>query len=391
MMVPLRGTPRAQHVAGVMSGTSLDGVDVVVARIARRGTDLAIEPLAFTSTPYSPALRTELLHAATREAFPVTALSQLNVRLAHEYARCVTATTETTGVDALNLVGSHGQTVRHVPKAAVCAGLPVTSTLQIGDPSVLANLLRVPVVGDFRMADLALGGQGAPLVPYFDYVVFGHKTVTRGLLNIGGIANLTVLPAGKGLSSVYGFDTGCGNMVMDALARAHYGLPYDEDGAIARQGQVCTATVHEIMQDAYYHRPPPKSTGREDYGPAFVRRLTALCRGRPSEDLLATATKLTASSVFHAYRTYVEDRHPLDVLIVSGGGCRNTTLMASLKACFAPVPVTTSDELGIASESKEALCFAVLAYETMMGNPTSMPGVTGASRSTILGKICLPA
>ena len=381
----------ARLVAGVMSGTSLDGIDVAIAHIAGRGNGLTVVPRAAASEAYRPDLRAMLLEAATSETFSVTLLSQLNVRLAHAYARCVRRTMTRAGVNTLDLIGSHGQTVRHVPKARSCAGLAVASTLQIGDPSVLANLLRVPVVGDFRMADMALGGQGAPLVPYYDLITFGHAERTRGLLNIGGIANLTVLPAGCGADGVSGFDTGCGNMVLDTLAVQLLKQPMDHGGKAAAAGRPAGRVLRAFLRDAYFRAPPPKSTGRERYGPDYVRRFLAACSGLSTQDTLATATALTAQSVWRAYRDFVHGRHPLDTLIVSGGGRRNKTLMQMLRQCFAPIEVTTSDALGVDSDAKEALCFAVLAHETLNGHPTSLPGVTGASRATILGKICLPA
>ncbi len=381
---------REWMVAGVMSGTSLDGVDVAIAHIAGHGPSIEVSQKGFSTTPYCPSLRTLLMEATTSEAFSITMLSQLNVRVAHEYARCVLSAMKAAGVDALDLVGSHGQTIRHVPDAAPCAEMEVASTLQIGDPSVLANLLRVPVVGDFRMADIALGGQGAPLVPYYDYVVFGDKNQTRGLLNVGGIANLTVLPSGGNSKDVSGFDTGCGNMILDALAELLLGMPFDRDGRVAALGRPSEAVLSELLRDTYFLMHPPKSTGRERYGPSYVRRFLAACSELSKEDILATATALTARAACQAYRAFVQGTNLLDVLIVSGGGRRNKTLMRMLQDCFAPVEVAPSDAFGVDSDAKEALCFAVLAHETISGRPTNMPGATGALRPTILGKICLP-
>ena len=380
----------ARLVAGIMSGTSLDGVDVAIARLIGHGASMEVTQVGFVTTPYRVSLRALLMEAATSEAFSVTQLSQLNVRVALAYARCVRKAMKATGVNALDLVGSHGQTIRHVPVAVPCAGRAVASTLQIGDPSVLANLLRVPVVGDFRMADMALGGQGAPLVPYFDYVTLRDVAQTRGLLNVGGIANLTVLPAGCAIEDVYGFDAGCGNMVLDALAERLLDAPYDPGGQTAAQGQPSERVLGEMLRDPFLARRPPRSTGRTWYGPAYVERFLAACSGHSTADILATATALTARSVQHSYHTFVQPLHPFDVLIVSGGGRHNRTLMRMLQACFAPVRVIASDAMGVDSDAKEALCFAVLAHEAMDGICASMPGATGAHRPTILGKICLP-
>lgn len=379
-------------VAGLMSGTSLDGVDAVVARLAGSGRGLRIEPLAFVSAPYPDDLRALLLRNSTPETSSVYDLSQLNVRLAHVYAAAVREAMAEAGqpLDALDLVGSHGQTVHHVPEAADCAGVATTSTLQIGDPSVLANLLGVPVVGDFRVADMALGGQGAPLVPYFDYVSFADPDETRGLLNLGGIANLTVLPRGGAPNTVYAFDTGPANMIIDLLARRLFDHPYDADGALAASGRLDHALLDHLLTDPYFEQPPPKSTGRERFGHAFADRIILRGSTLSPTDLLATATMLTAASIHNAYTRFIEDNHPLDVLIASGGGRHNRFLMAALAERFAPIPVRPIDDYGVDPDAKEALCFAVLAHETLNGVPTNLPSVTGASRATVLGKICLP-
>ena len=379
-------------VAGLMSGTSLDGVDAVAARLTGSGRELGIEPLAFVSVPYPDEVRVLLLRNSTPETSSVYDLSQLNVRLAHVYADVLRKVVAVAGLtlDALDLVGSHGQTMHHVPEAADCAGQAVTSTLQIGDPSVLATLIGVPVVGDFRLADMALGGQGAPLVPYFDYVFFSDPDETRGLLNLGGIANLTVLPRQGGPETVFAFDTGPANMVVDALARRLFDQPYDADGVMAASGRLDSALLDHLMQDPYFKHPPPKSTGRERYGSAFVDQLLGHGSDLAPRDVMTTATMLTAASIRDAYARFIEPTHPLDVLIVSGGGRHNRFLMELLVERFAPIPVCPIDGYGIDADAKEALCFAILAHETLNGVATNLPSVTGASRATVLGKICLP-
>lgn len=378
-------------VAGLMSGTSLDGVDAVVARLAGTGRGLRMETLAYVETPYPEALRTLLLRNSDAATSSVYDLSQLNVRLAHVYADAVRRAAEAAGLGPgdLDLVGSHGQTVHHVPDAADCGGQAVASTLQIGDPSVLANLLGVPVVGDFRVADMALGGQGAPLVPYFDYVAFADAAETRGLLNLGGIANLTVLPAGATPADVYAFDTGPANMVMDALAERLLGQPCDRDGAAARRGTVRPHLLETLLVDPYFAQAPPKSTGRERFGAPFVDRLLAEGAGLSPDDLLATAAELTARTVADAVH-HAAPRHPLDVLVVSGGGQHNRAVMDRLAALLAPTPVRTTADYGVDGDAKEALCFAVLAHETLNGAPTNVPTATGARAATLLGKLCVP-
>ncbi len=380
--------------AGLMSGTSLDGVDVALARLSGSGRALESELLAFTHVPYAEALRAQLLENSTPETSSVRDLAQLNVRLAHVYAAAVREAVEAAGLapDTLHLVGSHGQTVHHVPDPSCCAGREVTSTLQIGDPSVLANLLGTPVVGDFRLADMALGGQGAPLVPYFDYVFFSDEQETRGLLNLGGIANLTVLPAGTGPEAVRAFDTGPANMVVDQLAHRLFGRPYDEDGALADEGEIDKALLAQLLEEDYFTQPPPKSTGREHFGTAYTTHFVerGAMRGLSEHDLLASATALSAYSVYQAYARFLREEQPVDVLVASGGGTHNHTLMRLLKQVFSPIPVRTVQDYGLDPDAKEALCFAVLAHETLNGVPTNLPSVTGASRPTLLGKVCVP-
>ncbi|MEX0747593.1 MAG: anhydro-N-acetylmuramic acid kinase [Rhodothermales bacterium] len=381
----------------MMSGTSLDGVDAVAARISGSGKDLEIETLSFVSEPYPSDLRELLLRNSKEEGSSVLDLSQLNMRLAYQYAAAVDRAAAAAGIlrSEIDLVGSHGQTVHHVPAPTSCAGLDTISTLQIGDPSAMANLLDIPVVGDFRIADMALGGQGAPLVPYFDYVYFSHEEETRGLLNIGGIANISVIPAGAEADDVYAFDTGPGNMISDALARLLFDEPYDDSGRRAAGGSFDDGLMAELLKDRYFTQEPPKSTGREYFGQSYAERLVTQCTetmGRPRpEDVMATAAMLTVLSVYQAYARFVRPKNELDVLIVSGGGKHNEFIMEGLRKTFGPIPVRTVDEYGLDSDAKEALCFAVLAHEAVNGVPTNLPSVTGASHKTILGKICVPA
>lgn len=383
-------------VAGLMSGTSLDGVDAVIVRISGHGRGMQLEQLAFCSVPYSEELRAILLKNSAPESSSVRDISQLNFRISYEYAEALRRAVAEAGLKMsdLDLIGSHGQTIHHVPQVTQCAGVPITSTLQIGDPSVLANLTGVPVVGDFRVSDMALGGQGAPLVPYFDYVYFTHESEYRGLLNIGGIANITVLPAQAAREDVFAFDTGPGNMILDLLAYRFYREPCDRDGRHAAAGSIQEELLAELLMDPYFVQEPPKSTGREYFGEIYIDRMLNLASERrmelTPEDWMSTATALTAFSVYQAYARYIRPFITLDVLIVSGGGMHNPFLMEKLVSSFAPIPVRTVEDYGMDSDAKEALCFAVLAHETAAGIPTNLPGVTGAERETILGKICLP-
>lgn len=381
-------------VAGLMSGTSLDGVDAVIARLSGSGSAMTIEQLAFAHQPYSAELQNLLLQNSDEAASSVRDLTLLGTRLADLYAEAVRSALDTIHLDPsdLDLIGMHGQTVHHVPDPADCAGAEVRGTLQVGNASVLANRLGVPVVGDFRSADMALGGQGAPLVPYFDYVHFTDPQEARGVLNLGGIANLTVLPAGGEPSAVAAFDTGPGNMVIDALARRLFQRSYDADGALAAEGTRDHAWLADLLDDPYFAAPPPKSTGRERFGTDYAERLVdeGRARGCSAHDLMATGTALTAYSVYQAYARFVRDTAALDVVIASGGGIYNRTLMELLADAFSPIPVRTADAYGLDPDAKEALCFAVLAHETANGVPTNLPSVTGADRPTLLGSISWP-
>ncbi|HUB78187.1 MAG TPA: anhydro-N-acetylmuramic acid kinase [Bryobacteraceae bacterium] len=345
------------RVAGVMSGTSLDGIDVAVVEIAGR----RIETIGFQSTPYSAQTRAAIL-AVSDAATRTSAISRLNFQLGELYALAVGRAVRRFG--PVKLIGCHGQTIYHEGGK---------NTLQIGEAAVIAERTGVPVVSNFRARDIAAGGQGAPLVPYVDYLLFRHRARTRIALNIGGIANITVLPAGAPPEAIVAFDTGPGNMVIDALAP-----PFDRGGKIAARGRVNRALLDELISDPYYRRKPPKSAGREQYGAAFVERMkkTAL----PKADLVATATVLTAATIAHAARPYGAAE-----LIVSGGGVHNSQIMAQLAAFMPGVAISASTGHGVDADAKEAIAFALLAYETWRGKPSNLPSATGAQRTVILG------
>ncbi len=373
-------------VAGVMSGTSLDGIDAAVVRLGGSGRSLELEQLAFASTPYPPALREVLHRNAEASTSTVRDLSQLNALLGRLFAEAVAGVAQKSEA-ALDLVGSHGHTVHHIPVAERFAGQDaVASTLQLGDPAGMAVRLGVPVVADFRSADVALGGQGAPLVPYVDHALFADDREHRALLNLGGIANVTVLPAGCKQEDVTAFDTGPANMVLDALAARLFDEPFDRDGRRAAAGTVNDALLDELLAEPYFHRPPPKSTGREQFGTEYVDALVA--RGLAPNDLMATATALTARSVADAVAWFAPAAP--DVVIASGGGVHNRELMRRLGEHLAPARVVTTAEHGVDPDAKEALCFAVLAHEWAGGALTSLPSVTGAARPARLGALWMP-
>ena len=374
-------------VAGLMSGTSLDGVDAAIVRVEGSGAGARIETLGFVSEPYDAELRDALAACVEATTSNVRLVSQLHARLGDRFADAVVHALDAAGlaIDALDLVGSHGQTVQHVPEAEEVAGVPTRSTLQIGCPAILAARLGAPVIADFRSGDLALGGQAAPLVPYLDGALFTAPDETRVLLNLGGIANLTVLPPGGPPRAA--FDTGPANMVLDALTLRLTGRPYDEAGALAAQGTVDDLLVDDVLDAPFFRAAPPKSTGREDFGAPFVEWLVGRGPSAPA-DLLATAAAVTARSIARAVREWVE---PVpDRVIASGGGVHNPTLLRMLADELAPIPVETTAAHGLDPDAKEAVLFALLAHEWANGVRTGLPAVTGATRAAFQGSLTLP-
>jgi anhydro-N-acetylmuramic acid kinase len=385
-----------------MSGTSADGVDVALCRISPArdaGGTPRVKLLGHVGVAYPKAVRAAVLCAMDADAISVAELSRLNWRLGEVYADAVEKAQSSLGVKA-GLVGCHGQTVYHQGAAEKYLGKNVRATWQMGEAAVIAERLRVPVVSDFRPGDVAAGGQGAPLVPMLDYCMFRSAKVSRVLQNLGGIGNLTAIPAEAGVDGVMAFDTGPGNMVIDACMRRLYEREFDKGGAVARTGQVLQVVVEKILKEGYFSAVPPKSFGREQFGEAFVSRFIAMCRkagGREDrdEDVIATATALTAASIVNAYRRFVW-RHvgqaaPLSPVefVVAGGGTKNNVLMGMLRDGLEPlkVKVRLMEELGVAAQAKEAVAFALLAWLSWNGLPGNVPAATGASRAVVLGKV----
>ena len=377
-------------VAGVMSGTSADGIDVALCRIRPTRTLPRIEFVSHCAFPYPPPLRRRVLAAMNAQQTSAAELARLHWRLGLAYADAVRSAAVG---QQIALVGCHGQTIYHQGVAAPYAGRTLACTWQLGEAALIAAAVQAPVVANFRPADMAAGGQGAPLVPMLDATLFAHPRRARVLQNLGGIANLTVVPAGGALDQVIAFDTGPANMVIDALAQQLFHKPYDNAGRLAAQGTPHAALLTTLLRDPYYRRTPPKSAGREQYGEAFVARLMLQARraGLTAHDTLATATALTARSIAEAYRRFVEPRLADAAVdyIVAGGGSRNVTLMRMLAAEFAPfrVHMLTTDELGIPSQAKEAVAFALLAWLSWHRLPGNVPSATGAARAAILGQV----
>jgi anhydro-N-acetylmuramic acid kinase len=387
-MKRIRG--RGTLALGIMSGTSADGIDVALVRFAGRKASLE----NFAAFPFPAGIQKDILRLAEGRSVTAGEISALNFRLGETFAHAALAACKRLRVSParIDVIGSHGQTVFHQGMAASLTGGSIASTLQIGEPSVIAARTGITTVGDFRPADMAAGGQGAPLVPFVDYLLYRHPRIGRVALNIGGIANLTAIPAGAQLEDVFAFDTGPGNMVIDALVRHFTGgrKRFDRNAEIAAEGSLVPGLLRSLLRDKYFSRIPPKTAGREQYGEAYVRGLLAhreARRVRP-EDVMRTATILTALSILDAFHRFVAPRAKIGELIVSGGGAHNPLLMAQLESGLDGVRVREAGELGVPADAKEAFAFAVLAHETIHKRPANVPGATGAKKAVVLGKVC---
>lgn len=379
-------------VAGVMSGTSADGIDVAIVRIEPVKRKPTLTLLAHEAFPYPTALRRRVLAAMNAQSIATAELARLNWRLGLAYVEAVGETAKKHRVK-LDLVGCHGQTLYHQARNEPYAGETFACTWQLGEPATIAAAVGAPVVSNFRPADMCAGGQGAPLVSLFDFVLFADAKRGRVLQNIGGIANLTAMPAGAKAEKFIAFDTGPGNMVIDALAHELFGKAFDRDGKIAARGAVLTRALEWAMKDAYFKEKPPRTTGREQYGREYAARFLKECQKHTHNpaDALATATALTAESISASYAQFVRrgmKDTPVDY-IVSGGGARNTTLMAMLARRLEPMgcTVATIEEFGMPAAAKEAAAFALMAWMTWHRLPGNVPSATGAKRPVILGQI----
>lgn len=373
-------------VAGIMSGTSLDGIDVVLVRITDSGLCSQIRQVAFKTVGYQPAVKAAIRAACQVESSDVASICSLNFKLGELFADAVSALCRENKIalSELDLIGSHGQTIWHQPG---------NSTLQIGEAAVIAERTGVITVADFRVRDVAAGGQGAPLVPYTEYLLYRHPLKTRLLQNIGGIANVTVLPAGGGAETVTAFDTGPGNMMLDfAIHLLSNGqLAFDQDGKIAGQGRLHQGMLAELNSHPYLNRQPPKTTGREEFGDLYTTKIVTeyQTQGVSTADMLATLTYFSASSIANAYRQFIFPRQQVDEVILSGGGSRNQTLLKLLRQELKNIPVYVQEDIGFDGDAKEAVAFAILANEVISGNTNNLPTVTGARQPVIMGKISL--
>ncbi len=382
---------KTKLVVGLMSGTSVDGIDAALVRISGQGTATRVKLLKFYTQPFPRRLRELVLRNSLPGTGTVDLICSLNVLFAHLYADAVKTLARKSRIPLrrIDLIGSHGQTVHHLPAPQTMFRHRFGSTLQIGDPSTIAKLTGIPTVGDFRLGDMALGGEGAPLVPYFDYLLFRSGTKSRILLNLGGIANFTSLPKRASLDRVLAFDTGPANMLIDGLMERLFHRRYDSNGALGMKGDPYPPLLQWLMRHPYLKKRPPKSTGREVFGEKFQLELLKKARAVSAQDIIATVTAFTPLSIYDQYRRFVSGRSLPDEILVSGGGVHNLAIMHRLSHLFAPARVIPMEEVAFSSDAKEAACFAVLANETIAENASNVPGVTGARHRAVLGKICL--
>ena len=411
--MPEKSSRASRLVVGLISGTSMDGIDAALVRISGPATQPRVRLVAFATLNYSAPVRQTILRIATGEASTAGEISQLNFLLGELFAEAALRVCKKARISPSRLaaVGSHGQTIYHQGVPTREGARSITSTLQIAEPSVIAERTGVPVVADFRTADMAAGGQGAPLVPMVDYLLLPDARKGTVALNIGGIANFTVIPAGAKAVQVFGFDTGPGNMVIDGLVR-HFTRgqkAYDAGGRWAAKGRALEPLLDEMLRLPFFSQPPPKSAGREQFGQDFIRqffldrissdsaigkrRLTRQIGNRQSSivnDLLRTATELTARTIADALERFVLGKLAMHRLIISGGGAHNRLLVVRLAELLPNLRVHRSDEFGLDVDAKEAIAFAVLADRTMHGLPGNLPTVTGAGHPVVLGKIVRP-
>jgi len=373
--------------AGLMSGTSVDGIDVAVVDITKQKVHL----LAFDVFPYPTALRREVLRLCRPESAQLDNICHYNFVLGEVFANAIIKLCRKSGIplNSIDLVGSHGQTIYHNPRGKRYSRTTIRSTLQIGEPSIVAHRTGITTVADFRPRDIAAGGEGAPLVPYADYVLFGHNRLSRAVQNIGGIANVTFLPRGCKQDDIIAFDTGPGNMVIDSIIRLISGgkQRFDPGGKMAAQGTVNKRLLNEMLRHPFLRRRPPKSTGREEFGSDFANRIyqKAAQQGLSDSDIVATVTAFTANSIARAYHQFLPTIP--DEVILCGGGSHNNTLVTMLRSELPNAKMLSTEDFGISVDAKEAVSFAILAWATINGLTNNMPGATGADQPVVMGKI----
>jgi len=375
-----------RKIIGLMSGTSADGITAAIADISGTGESAEVILIGYKTYPYADDVRERVFNLFKPGHGTVQDVCEMNTVLGEAFAEAANNLINDLGFtgEDVDLVGSHGQTIWHQPNAESVSGYASRSTLQIGEPAVISEKTGLPVVSDFRKADMAVGGEGAPLTPYLDYVLHRDPDENRILQNIGGIANLTYLPAGASVDDVVAYDTGPGNMIIDALVKHYTGASHDVDGSIACRGEVNPILLNELMNHPYYLLKPPKTTGREVFGEHYSEKIAKMAEELhlSYEDLIATVTRLTVETIIQAYEAHLPGE--VDAVYVSGGGTKNSAIIERLRDRYS-APVYDYSTMGIPSEAKEALLIALLANEHIMGTPSNIITATGAKRSVLLG------
>ena len=374
---------------GLMSGTSLDGVDTVLCEISGQDESTKVKQLYFKTYDIPESLRTKIRKCCSRELIPVDLICSLNFELGYLFADSVKSLCKDANVklEDLSFIASHGQTIFHIPKPYDDY---VPSTLQIGEAAIIANECKTKVISNFRVMDMAVGGEGAPLVPYSETLLYSEKNQAVALQNIGGIGNVTVLPKKGDTKKVIAFDTGPGNMMIDEAVRTFYGKKYDTDGYYARQGNLISSLAAELKEHPYFNLEIPKTTGREMFGEHFTKSILEKYHSCEPNDLIHTFTWFTAYSIAYHYKKYLISEYGLKKCIIGGGGAYNSYLLELIRNEIPEVTVMTQEDHGFYSEAKEALAFVILGNQTYHRSPSNVPSATGAKKSVILGQITYP-
>ncbi len=383
----------SRNIIGLMSGTSCDGIDACLADISGNGLSTKVDIIGFETYPYNNEIRRLIFEASCKETGTVDKICQLNFTLGKLFADAARQIAGKLSIplSEIDIVGSHGQTIYHVSSLKEDTDKEVRSTLQIGEPSVIAQVTGITTVADFRTSDIAAGGEGAPLVPYADFILFGREGISRAIQNIGGISNVTFLHDIGGIDKIIAFDNGPGNMIIDRFAEliSDGRLKYDKDGELASKGKLNQNLLERLCTHPYLSKPPPKSTGREDFGIQFSDDLFKELRQNNMDafDAIKTITAFTAKSISDSYQKFILHSNKIAEVIISGGGAHNPVLFQYLKNYLRDTKISKVDDFGVPSKAKEALAFAILANETICGNPANVPSATGARERVILGKI----
>lgn len=374
---------------GLMSGTSLDGIDAVLCEVTGFGENTKIRQISFCTCEIPLNIKEKIRRCCANEKITTDLICSLNFELGEQFALAALSVCHKAGINSKDVafIASHGQTIYHIPHAY---GDCVPSTLQIGESAIIAQRCQCPVISNFRVKDMAVGGEGAPLVPYSEFILYRKEDEAVALQNIGGIGNVTVLPAGCTIDNVYAFDTGPGNMIIDEAMRKLYRKSYDENGLIASKGRIIENLKDELMKHSYLNLKPPKTTGREMFGEPFTDELLKCYQGENKEDIIATLTWFTAYSIAESYRKFVLPNHQLSEVILGGGGAHNATLKKMIENELPNIKVLTQEDKGYSSDAKEAIAFVILGNETMHQHFSNVPNATGAKQKVILGNITYP-